>query len=73
LILLAGRFCVSGHGRLLRPQRGRDLSIQTYRSKRNFSRTSEPAPRKAASSPRAALKFVVQKHAARHLHWDFRL
>ncbi|HWX51059.1 MAG TPA: non-homologous end-joining DNA ligase [Roseomonas sp.] len=51
----------------------RDTSIRTYRAKRDFSRTSEPLPRKAKPSATATLKFVVQKHAARRLHWDFRL
>ncbi|WP_426958972.1 DNA ligase D [Muricoccus radiodurans] len=51
----------------------RDTSIRTYRAKRNFSRTSEPSPRSEASSRAAALTFVVQKHDARRLHWDFRL
>jgi bifunctional non-homologous end joining protein LigD len=54
----------------------RDTSIQTYRSKRDFSATSEPAP--APPRPRRkkqAPMFVVQKHQAHRagLHWDFRL
>jgi bifunctional non-homologous end joining protein LigD len=51
----------------------RDTSIRTYRAKRDFAQTSEPAPRSLQPSTNSALKFVVQKHAARHLHWDFRL
>jgi bifunctional non-homologous end joining protein LigD len=39
---------------------------------RDFSRTREP-PGVAKASRRAALSFVVQKHAARRLHYDFRL
>ncbi|HEY0183808.1 MAG TPA: DNA ligase D, partial [Rhodopila sp.] len=54
----------------------RDTSIETYRSKRDFSATSEPAPadRTAASGQRPPI-FVVQKHHAHRagLHWDFRL
>jgi len=50
----------------------RDTSIATYRGKRDFARTPEPAPGKAAKSAQKAL-FVVQKHAASRLHWDFRL
>ena len=53
------------------PQQARDTSIVTYRAKRDFAATPEPPPgRKAAGK---ALRFVVQKHAARRLHWDFRL
>jgi bifunctional non-homologous end joining protein LigD len=50
----------------------RDTSIETYRAKRDFSVTSEPAP--APPKPgRGAPMFVVQKHDATRLHWDFRL
>jgi bifunctional non-homologous end joining protein LigD len=46
--------------------------LEDYRKKRDFKRTTEPAP----SVPAAAagpLIFVVQKHAARRLHYDLRL
>jgi bifunctional non-homologous end joining protein LigD len=46
--------------------------LDQYVEKRTFTRTPEPAP-KAAVARRGALLFVVQKHAARHLHYDFRL
>lgn len=43
-----------------------------YSAKRNFAHTSEPGP--APVRRRAAkLSFVVQKHAARRLHFDLRL
>jgi bifunctional non-homologous end joining protein LigD len=46
--------------------------LDTYRAKRDFNHTAEPPGNKAvAESPR--LRFVVQKHAARRLHYDFRL
>ena len=52
----------------------KDTSIRTYRAKRDFAVTAEPAP---DESPRTTegRSFVVQKHAARRagLHWDFRL
>lgn len=46
--------------------------LAQYRRKRDFSKTSEPrgGRRKRAAH---ALRFVVQKHAARRLHYDFRL
>ena len=46
--------------------------LADYEAKRDFKRTPEPGgrvPRKAAR----ALRFVVQEHHARRLHWDFRL
>ncbi|MBH3338289.1 DNA ligase D [Pseudomonas mendocina] len=45
-----------------------------YNRKRNFEQTSEPReqPRKRRSKA-GALRFVVQKHDARRLHYDFRL
>ena len=47
-------------------------SLSAYRAKRDFSKTAEPSGRaKAVSSPR--LRFVIQKHAARRLHYDLRL
>jgi bifunctional non-homologous end joining protein LigD len=53
-----------------------ETSIRTYRSKRDFAVTPEPAPTElgAAEGPSKAL-FVVQKHRAHRagLHWDFRL
>jgi bifunctional non-homologous end joining protein LigD len=57
-----------------RTSTARDTSIRTYRAKRNFDVTTEPAP-KANARPSAAPMFVVQKHAAHRagLHWDFRL
>src|SRR5579864_8051105 len=52
----------------------RDTSIRTYRAKRDFAVTREPAPA-ARSGNRDAPIFVVQKHQAHRagLHWDFRL
>lgn len=54
----------------------RDTSIRTYRARRDFAVTAEPAParaRTAKSKVANAPIFVVQKHHARRLHWDFRL
>ena len=46
-------------------------SLATYQRKRDFRATPEPAGEVQASGE--ALSFVVQKHAARRLHYDFRL
>src|SRR2546426_454943 len=45
-------------------------ALEEYRRKRRFDRTSEPSGEKT-SQP--GTLFVVQKHAARRLHYDFRL
>jgi bifunctional non-homologous end joining protein LigD len=47
-------------------------SLERYATKRSFTRTPEP-PAKAAGARHGPLLFVVQKHAARRLHYDFRL
>jgi bifunctional non-homologous end joining protein LigD len=46
-------------------------ALGRYREKRDFSRTPEPAGGTAADG--AAPRFVVQRHRARRLHYDFRL
>jgi bifunctional non-homologous end joining protein LigD len=48
-------------------------SLKTYRSKRDFSKTAEPAPAPVRSRQGSRRRFVIQKHAASHLHYDFRL
>ncbi|MDP3418253.1 DNA ligase D [Falsiroseomonas sp.] len=52
------------------PALARD-SLQPYRAKRNFGRTSEPQGGTDAAGVR--LVFVVQRHDARRLHYDLRL
>jgi bifunctional non-homologous end joining protein LigD len=44
-----------------------------YRKKRDFARTPEPTGGSGATGNRDRLRFVVQKHAASHLHFDLRL
>ena len=46
------------------------LDIDTYNAKRDFTKTAEPKGRKLKGKGDS---FVVQKHDASHLHWDFRL
>src|ERR1700712_439769 len=46
------------------------MSLAKYKTKRNFKESPEPTGGKANSSQ---LRFVIQKHDASHLHYDFRL
>src|SRR5213075_2615890 len=49
--------------------------LKDYWAKRDFTRTAEPsgAKRSKATADAKELMFVIQKHAASHLHYDFRL
>ena len=48
--------------------------LAEYKRKRDFSRTEEPSGDKPPTPTRAGrLRFVIQKHAASHLHFDLRL
>src|SRR3972149_8393149 len=46
------------------------MSLETYKSKRKFSETTEP---KGTVSKKDSHIFVIHKHHASHLHWDLRL
>jgi bifunctional non-homologous end joining protein LigD len=46
--------------------------LAEYEAKRDFKKTPEPSARVPKKAP-SALRFVVQEHHARRLHWDFRL
>jgi bifunctional non-homologous end joining protein LigD len=57
-----------------------DLQLERYRSMRDFSITAEPSGKSTVSKTTAkfqdkqpGLPFVIQKHAATNLHYDFRL
>ncbi|MDP9202321.1 MAG: DNA ligase D [Gemmatimonadota bacterium] len=55
-------------------KRGAHSQLAEYRRKRDFARTGEPSGEKAPSPALAGrLRFVIQKHAASHLHFDLRL
>jgi bifunctional non-homologous end joining protein LigD len=45
--------------------------LATYRAKRDFAETPEPRGRRESRA--AGNRFIVQKHDASRLHWDFRL
>ncbi len=47
------------------------MALQEYKRKRRFDATPEPPPKLQTS--RNEYRFVVQKHRASHLHYDFRL
>ena len=48
------------------------MALELYRKKRNFKNTPEPKG-KVVKQNSSELAFVIQKHAARRLHYDFRL
>jgi DNA ligase D-like protein (predicted 3'-phosphoesterase) len=46
------------------------MALEKYRGKRDFNKTPEPG---GQSAGRGGSRFVVHRHQARHLHYDFRL
>jgi bifunctional non-homologous end joining protein LigD len=50
--------------------RGSQDSLAEYKAKRDFAKTPEPGPKR---KPARGHSFVIQKHAARRTHFDFRL
>jgi bifunctional non-homologous end joining protein LigD len=48
-----------------------DTQLAEYRRKRDFGKTAEPAGGRAREAKK--LQYVIQKHAASHLHYDLRL
>ena len=58
---------------LLKPS-SQSTALETYRGKRDFAKTAEPSGIVPRSSRQGSKKlFVIQKHAASHLHYDLRL
>jgi bifunctional non-homologous end joining protein LigD len=50
------------------------MALEEYKRKRDFKKTAEPAGGKPLPKKiKGASRFVIQKHAARRLHYDFRL
>jgi bifunctional non-homologous end joining protein LigD len=50
------------------------MTLEEYRRKRDFKKTAEPAGGRIRKTPSPEGRgFVIQKHAARRLHYDFRL
>ncbi|HYD45273.1 MAG TPA: DNA ligase D, partial [Phenylobacterium sp.] len=48
-------------------------ALSRYRQMRDFSKTAEPSGAEAGVAPSRRLRYVIQKHAASRLHYDFRL
>jgi len=46
--------------------------LDTYRAKRDFTRTPEPSG-KGKASRKGRLTYLIQRHAATRLHYDFRI
>lgn len=65
--------------RYFKQQRGQrskrsSTALQPYAEKRDFAKTAEPRPVVPRGSRQGSRRrFVIQKHAASHLHYDFRL
>ena len=49
------------------------MGLAEYKGKRDFKKTAEPAGKPLPKKVKGASRFVIQKHAARRLHYDFRL
>jgi bifunctional non-homologous end joining protein LigD len=54
-------------------KKNKTVSLKEYRGKRNFTVTAEPEGARPRTASPGALSYVIQKHQASHLHYDFRL
>ena len=54
------------------PMKKTTAQLEKYRAKRDFTKTKEPSGARKVL-PAEHRRFVIQKHAASHLHWDLRL
>jgi bifunctional non-homologous end joining protein LigD len=50
-----------------------DGQLARYREMRDFKQTAEPSGKTTSAADTGPLPFVIQKHAATRLHYDFRL
>src|SRR5213082_1435263 len=63
-----------GAGITGRARQSARAQLSEYRKKRDFNKTAEPSGEEATPpAPGGRLRFVIQKHAASHLHFDLRL
>jgi bifunctional non-homologous end joining protein LigD len=56
-----------------KPTKAKAAPLEEYRGKRNFDVTSEPRGAGSGAKSPSDLLYVIQKHQASHLHYDFRL
>lgn len=53
--------------------KSKTVPLEEYKAKRNFDVTAEPAGEPPRVQSHTSLAYVIQKHQASHLHYDFRL
>jgi len=63
---------MAGRAKNRRGGGGKGEGLSEYERKRDFEATPEPAPKRRRRK-KAPLRFVIQEHSARRLHWDLRL
>jgi bifunctional non-homologous end joining protein LigD len=56
-----------------KPTKPKTAPLEEYREKRNFEVTAEPKGARASTKSPSELLYVIQKHRASQLHYDFRL
>jgi len=68
-----GKASAAARGRQRARSAPADVPLARYNAKRDFSGTAEPAGKLGRRKAKAGLSFVIQKHWASRLHYDFRL